>query len=60
MSGHTTITMDESFSGPGTSSGGTAYAYQEWADATDTANFTLTFKRNYVTTTIAIAPDPSP
>ncbi len=60
MSGHTTITMDESSSSPGSSSGGAAYAYQGWADATDTADFTLIKNRNFVTTTIAIAPEPSP
>ncbi len=60
MSGHTTITMDKSNQAAGTSSGGAAYAYQESADDTDTADFTLTYNRYYITTTIAIAPDPSP
>jgi len=57
MTDHTTITMNESGSGNGTASGGAAYAMQATAGSSGTADFALTASEQYVTLTIAIAPE---
>ncbi len=54
---HTPITMDESNDGTNTASGGAAYMIQEVAGDTGDAEFELTRQEEYVTATIAIAPD---
>ena len=58
MSGHTTITMDESNSGDGTASGAAAYVKQEAVGDSETADFDLAgkAKEQYRTVTVAIAP----
>jgi hypothetical protein len=58
MSGHTTITMDESDSGDGTASDAAAYAKQEAIGDSGTADFDLAgkAKEQYRTVTVAIAP----
>lgn len=57
MADHTTITMNESGSGSGTASGGAAHVMQSSAGDSGSANFTLTNSENFVTVTIAIAPE---
>ncbi len=59
LSGHTTITMDQSDSGSGTCSGGAGYVIQGTAGASGVAEFDLTNSEQYRTVTIAIAPDES-
>ena len=61
MAGHTTITMDRSTTGNnGTTSGGAAYEMHSTVGDTLDAPFTLSASEEYVTVTIAIAPDPNP
>lgn len=60
LPGHTAITMDENDSGAGTCSGGAGYVNQAAAGASGTSNFALTASEQYVTITIAIAPEESP
>lgn len=60
INGHTTVTMDESGSGYGTTSGGAAYVYQPTAGSSGTARFALTGSEEYRTVTLAIAPNLSP
>jgi len=55
---HTTITMDKSGSGGGSTSGGAGYATQATPGDSGTANFSLTGSEAYRTVTIAIAPNP--
>ena len=59
LAGHTPITMDLGGSGLGAVSGGAGYTIQATAGITDTSTFTLTAREQYVTGTIAIAPDPN-
>jgi hypothetical protein len=58
MNGYTTITVDKSntLSSSGCS-GGAAYVTQSTAGGTGTSTFALTMSEEYVTLTIAIAPD---
>lgn len=58
LSGHATITMDESNSGNESTSGGAAYVLQPSAGVSGTADFKLKKSEEYRTVTIAIAPDP--
>ncbi len=46
-------------SGLGACAGGAGYTYLSGAGATGTADFALTAREEYVTGTIAIAPDPN-
>lgn len=57
MSGHSTIAMNKSGSGFGTASGGAAFTLQATAGSSGTADFTLTGSEQYVTVTLAIAPE---
>jgi len=57
LSGHTTITIDESSRSGGTCSGGAGYKYQATAGDSDDADFSLRRREEYVTVTFAIAPD---
>ncbi|MEQ8837986.1 MAG: hypothetical protein RID07_14360, partial [Lacipirellulaceae bacterium] len=60
LAGHTTITMDASDFGPGKfqASGGAGYIQQSVAGDSGTSDFTLTGSEQFVTVTIAIAPEP--
>lgn len=58
LSGHTAITMKESNSGSGTTSGGAGYVIQPTAGASGTSTFSLTDQEQSVSITIAIAPAP--
>jgi hypothetical protein len=58
MASHTTISVDSSSSSGGNSSGGAAYKYLDTPISTGTSNFTLTSSQQYVTFTLAIAPQP--
>ena len=58
MSGHTTITCDESGSGSGTCSGAAAYVIQGGAGSAGTAEFNIDGSEQYRTVTIAIEPAP--
>ncbi|MCG8448027.1 MAG: hypothetical protein MI725_00415, partial [Pirellulales bacterium] len=60
LAGHTTINMDKSHSGHGTVSGGAGYIVQPSAGSSGVANFSLGGPEEYVTVTIAIAPNPTP
>ena len=53
---HTAITMDESDSGFGSTSGGAGYEQQGSAGASGTSSFNLTGTEQWLTTTVAIAP----
>ena len=55
----TTITMNRSGTGLSQCSGGAGYSAQETAGASGASNFALTSSEEYVTVTIAIAPDTS-
>ncbi|MCA9240032.1 MAG: hypothetical protein KDA37_07530 [Planctomycetales bacterium] len=57
VAGHTPITMDRSKSGSNSVAGGAAYVIQDAAGNSGTASFTTTGIEQYVTTTIAIAPE---
>ncbi len=57
VSGHTTITMDRSDTTGSAASGGAAYVLRAATGATGTANFGLTASQEYVTFTLALAPD---
>lgn len=58
IANHTTISMDSNTTGTsGVTSGGAAHTYQGSAGASGTANFTLTSSEEYVSVTIAIAPE---
>lgn len=56
LTGHTTITMDASGFGSGTTSGGAGYVLQPVAGPSGTNAFALTALRAYRTLTVAIAP----
>lgn len=60
MSGHTTITANESNSGFSSCSGAAAYDMLDTAGSSGTASFTLSGTEEWRTLTIAIEPDPSP
>ncbi|MGB0716931.1 MAG: hypothetical protein ACPGXK_13700, partial [Phycisphaerae bacterium] len=57
LTGHTTVTMDESGSGSGTCSGGAGYVLQPGTGASGTQTFSLTASEQYRTVTLAIAPE---
>ena len=57
--GHTDITMDESSPSNGECSGGAGYEQQATPGTTSTPDFNLTRSEQYITVTVAIAPDTS-
>lgn len=57
LSDHTAITMDETDSGKGTSSGGAGYVLQTTAGDSGSSNFSLNNSEEWITVTIAIAPE---
>lgn len=57
MTGHSTIAMNRSGTGFGTAAGGAAYTLQATAGVSGTADFSLTGSEQYVTITLAIAPE---
>jgi hypothetical protein len=59
MSQHTTISVDRSNTGGGSVSGGAAYDNLDPPGSSGAANFTLTGAQEFVTFTVAIAPQPS-
>jgi hypothetical protein len=59
LSGHTTITMNMSSDGTGTTSGGAGYVIQATAGDSGATTFTLTASEQSAAVTIAIAPDPA-
>jgi hypothetical protein len=58
MANHTTITVDASSSSGSSASGGAAYKYLDTPISTGTSTFQLTSSQQYVTFTLAIAPQP--
>lgn len=60
LSGHSTIAMNASGSGVGTTSGGAGYVLQPAAGGSGVSNFTLTASEEGLTVTLAINPDPNP
>jgi hypothetical protein len=56
VTGHATITMDESDASTTSASGGAAYVIQPAAGATGTAAFALLDTEEFVTFTIGVAP----
>jgi type II secretory pathway pseudopilin PulG len=59
MANHTTITVDESDASDSSASGGAAYRSLATPISSGTATFALTASEEYVTYTIAIAPQPA-
>jgi hypothetical protein len=57
ITGATTITMDRSDTSSSGVSGGAAYSTQASAGTISAGNFALTNSRDYVTFTVAIAPN---
>jgi hypothetical protein len=58
LTGHTTITMDDTGNGPSTTSSGAGYVLQPSAGSSGTSNFALTASEEYRAVTIAIRPAP--